>query len=197
MTEEEKRARKREYNKRYYAEHKKQDNERSRKWCEENREKRREYFKRYYEKNREKILSRSKEKYWADPGQARERGKAKWKKWILNHPEFRKVKVQYNKHWRADNPDKARQHNRTYYLKHQDERKEYNKQWFRKNLDKVQEYRRRRREKLRAESERARNEKMNARRVLFESRLRNIPKTDVFDRIMDLLEWRRLRRSLR
>lgn len=197
MTEEEKRARKREYNKRYYAEHKQQDNERSRKWCEENREKRREYSKRYYAEHREEILAREKAKYWADPEGAREKGKVKWKKWILNHPEFRKFKVQYNKHWRANNPEKARQHNRTYYLKHRDEMIEYHKEWWRQNPDKVQEYRRRRREKLRAERERTRNKKMDARKGLFESRLRNVSKTDVLDRIRDLLEWRRLRRSLR
>lgn len=182
MADEVKRARKREYYKRYYAEHK---------------EKRREYYKRYYAEHREEILSRSKEKYWADPEVAREKGKAKWQKWISNHPEFRKIKIQHNKHWRANNPEKARRYSRNYYLKHQGEMSEYHKKWFRQNPDKVQEYRRRRREKLRAERERTRNEKMDARRALFESRLRNVPKTDVLDRIRDLLEWRRLRAALR
>lgn len=192
-----KRAKRREYNRRYYAEHKERERERYAKWKEKNREERREYNKRYYERNKEKILARSKEKYWSDPEQAREDGKVKYKKWISNHPEFKKLKVLYNKRWRADNPEKVKRHNRKYYEKHRDEAIEYRKQWDRANPDKVQEYRKRRREKLRAERASIKLEKMNARKALFDSRLRNVPKPDILDRIRDLLEWRWLRRSLR
>ena len=164
---------------------------------DEKRARGREYNKRYYAKHREEILARKKAKYWADPEQAREKGRVKFKKWILNHPDFKKLKALYNKHWYTNNPEKTRQHRRNYREKNRTKINEYHKQWRRRNPDKLQEYMRRRREKLRAEHESIKLEKMNARRVLFESRLRNIPKTDVLDRIRDLLEWRRLRRSLR
>lgn len=197
MTDDDKVEKRRERNRQYYHEHKERERERWTKWYEKNKENRREYCKSYYAEHREEILAKTKAKYWADPEQAREDGKVKWQKWIQNHPEFKKFKLQYNRHWRANNPEKVRRHNRNYYLKHQDEMIEYRKQWYRENPDKVQGYRRKRREKLRAERESIRLEKMGARKALFESRLRNIPKPDVLDRIRDLLEWRWLRRSLR
>ena len=68
---------------------------------ESKKEKSKERQRRYREKNREKINRKSRERY-ANDKEFRERKAANHKKWIENHPDWNKEKLE---EFRKENPD--------------------------------------------------------------------------------------------
>lgn len=197
MTDEERKAKKKEWDRIRYLKNKEQILERNRRWQAENREKFRETKKRWYERNKEEVQARSREKYWADVERFRKAARESMRKWRLANPDKYREHVANYKRWREANREQFKQQRRKYYALHHDAVLEQKRKWRRLNPDKIRGYERKRAEKRRNESARRRLEKQAERRVLFESRLQNVPKRIVLERIYDLLEWRGLWRSLR
>ena len=83
LSEEERKARKRERNRKYYKANPEKVKEMKRKWREANPEKVREYKRKYYEANREKVIERSRKWHEANPEKAREIRR----KWYKTNPE--------------------------------------------------------------------------------------------------------------
>ena len=93
---------KKEYNRKYYADNKEKSKESNREWYKANKEKSLAYSRKYYINNREKIKGSSNEWYKAN----REKSLESSKKWREDNPERKK---ELDKRWNKDNYDYIRE----------------------------------------------------------------------------------------
>lgn len=118
LTDEERKARRREY---------------SRKWREANSEKKREYQKAYYKENREKMLERNKMWRKDNPDKLREQRKK-------YHEANREKHYEYKKKWREVNREKWLEQCKRYRDANPDKRRKLNKQYRKANREKFREW---------------------------------------------------------
>ena len=90
----------REYDKQYYHQHKKEKNEKWKEWYKDHKEERKEYRKKYYENNKTEIRQKAKIKYDQNKKNHLQRRKE------LYNLNKEKIKLQ-RKQWRILNPEKA------------------------------------------------------------------------------------------
>ena len=54
---------------------------------------------------------------------------------------MRTNKKEYQKKWRAENPEKVKEHNRKWYAENPEKVKEYDRKWYAENYEKVKKVR--------------------------------------------------------
>lgn len=58
----------------------------------------------------------------------------------MNSEELKQRKRENTKRWKAAHPEKVREHNTQYHMKHREQRILYFKAYYRKNRDKARKY---------------------------------------------------------
>ena len=145
LSEEERKARKRERNRKYYKANPEKVKEMKRKWREANPEKMKDYIRKYCEANPEKVRERRRKYYEANV----EKTKEKCRKYCEANPE--KVREMKRK-WREANPEKVREYKRKYREANPDKLRETYRKWCEANPERVVEILRKNSRKWRAKN---------------------------------------------
>jgi len=152
---------KREYQKKYHAEHKNEN---------------KEYMKNYYIKNKERIGECHK-KYYAEH---KDEIKKRSRQWYKDNPERAWGQCE---RWRKNNHEYAQKHNKKYYIENQEKILRRNKQWRKNNHEKIIkqkiQYRKNNPGKAREWSRRRRRNNLGETREYYRIRNKNKRKTDL------------------